>query len=65
MGIYIFSWEVLKESLIAMSSQSNCDLENILSLTVMSIKNVFLPTNSTGTGRMWARWALTGRPTWN
>ena len=25
MGIYIFSWEVLKESLIAMSSQSNCD----------------------------------------
>ena len=51
MGIYIFSWEVLKESLI--------------SLTVMSIKNVFLPTNSTGTGRMWARWALTGRPTWN
>ena len=25
MGIYIFSWEVLKEALIAMSSQSNCD----------------------------------------
>lgn len=25
MGIYIFSWKVLKESLIAMSSQSNCD----------------------------------------
>lgn len=25
MGIYIFSWKVLKEALIAMSDQSNCD----------------------------------------
>ena len=25
MGIYIFSWQVLKDSLIAMSTQSNCD----------------------------------------
>lgn len=25
MGIYIFSWQVLKESLIAMKDQSNCD----------------------------------------
>ena len=29
MGIYIFSWKALKESLIALKDQSNCDFGNI------------------------------------
>ena len=51
-GIYIFSWNVLKEALHAMKDQSGCDFASISFRIVTREENVFSPMNLTVTGKM-------------
>ena len=65
MGIYIFSWPVLKEALIALKHQMNCDFGKHILPTAKKGDRDCLPMNTTATGKMWVRWAPTGKPTWS
>lgn len=51
MGIYIFSWPVLKEALLALKNQENCDLASMSYHTALKTTDVCLHTSSTDTGR--------------
>ncbi len=65
MGIYIFSWPVLKEALIALKDQSNCDFgKHILPYCKERIR-VCLLMNTMATGKMLVHLALTGKQIWN
>ena len=62
MGIYIFSWPVLKEALIALKDQSGCDFESTSCLTAEKKARDFLLMNITDTGKMWEPWDPIGKP---
>ena len=65
MGIYIFSWKVLKEALIKLSDEPGCDFGSTLSRIAMQLENVSSHTSTTATGKMLEPLAPTGRQTWN
>ncbi len=55
MGIYIFSWPVLRDALIKMKDEPGCDFENTLFHTVMARETGFLPMTIMAIGKMWER----------
>ena len=65
MGIYIFSWKVLKEALIAMSEEPGCDFGKHVIPYCHEKGSVSLPMNTTATGRMSEPSAPTGKPIWS
>lgn len=65
MGIYIFSWKVLKEALETLKDEPGCDFESI-SFHIVTIKaRDCSHMNITVTGKMSEHWDLTGKPIWN
>ena len=65
MGIYIFSWKALKESLTALKDQPGCDFgKHIFHIAVITACGCLL-MNLTDIGKMWGRWVPTGKPIWS
>ena len=52
MGIYIFSWPVLREALIKLKDQPACDFGKHIFLIAMSRENASLHMSTTDTGKM-------------
>ena len=52
MGIYIFSWPILKKALMELRDVRDAILENISSLTAMKMDNACLHMNITDIGKM-------------
>ena len=52
MGIYIFSWPVLKEALLKLSEQPNCDFGKHIIHIVTKTEEECLLMNTTDIGRM-------------
>ncbi len=65
MGIYIFSWKALKESLTALKDQPAVTSENTFCRTAATTENVCLRMSSTATGKMSERLAHTGKQIWS
>jgi len=55
MGIYIFSWHVLRDALIAQSDQPNLDFGKHIIPTAMKKRRGCMHMSSTAIGRMWVR----------
>ena len=60
MGIYIFSWPVLKEALLALKDQPDVTLANISFRTARKKASASLPMSTTDTGKMSEHWVLLG-----
>lgn len=65
MGIYIFNWKVLRDSLIAMKDRVIVTSESILFHTAMRMESVYLLMNSMVTGRMLEHFPPIGKQIWN
>ena len=65
MGIYIFSWPVLKEALKLYRNSRHVILESILFLIVMKRNKDYLHMSTMATGKMSEHWDLTGKQIWN
>ena len=65
MGIYIFSWKALKESLTALKDQPSCDFGKHILPYCRDTENVCLRMSSTATGKMSERLAHTGKQIWS
>ena len=60
MGIYIFSWKVLKEALIKLSDEPGCDFGKHIIPYCHAAGNVSSHTSTTATGKMSEPWLLLG-----
>lgn len=65
MGIYIFSWKVLKEALIKLKDQNECDFgKHVIPYCFENNKRI-LRMSTTDTGKMSEHSVLIGKQIWN
>ena len=65
MGIYIFSWPVLKDALVKMSDEPSCDFGKHVIPYCMRMVNGFLHTSIMAIGKTWELLVRTGKPIWS
>lgn len=65
MGIYIFSWPVLKEALYALKDQQSCDFGKHILPYCKDKGQRLLPMNTMATGKMLELLVPTGKQIWN